>query len=75
MLESLGFKETTMKSSERRKVRRMGLILAFVVGEVGQRRRSTGEYWLRRLCFWENGSVMAFPIEERLELKALVWFW
>jgi hypothetical protein len=49
----------------------MGLILVFVVGEVGQRRKSTGASWLGKLSLSVDGWAMAFPHGERSELTSI----
>jgi hypothetical protein len=59
------------RDKQSKRVRRTGLILVFVVGEVGQRRRSVDGLCLERRHFRVNGSVLAFPHGERLELTSI----
>ena len=48
-----------------------GLILVFVVGEVGRQRRLVAGTWLGRLHLWVDGSAMAIPHGERSELTLI----
>ena len=44
-------REDNDKGKQNKNVRRMRLILVFVVREVGRRRRSIGWFWIARRCF------------------------